>query len=400
MVKILKIKLGKGDLENGFNHVIIELESKYGTLSLVSSLASATDTKVIECYQEWKSSHQEFYKSLSHRAANQQIEFEQPNSNVQPSKITFQYQKLKDAINDWLHTRDFCAKEKQIRTALGQEDKIMVIISTEDAFAWRLPWHLWSFFDDYRNAGVVLSTSEFKKVNSNNNDFSRPKVLAIVDNRQNKNDLESWTKTKNINLNVLSGDELSNQNLLQKISDELYEQSYNILFFAGHSSSDINNGSPSFFIKPNEPLSIKQLENALSEAIKKGLQLAIFNSCDGLGIARDLLTFNLPKVVVMREDVPNKVAEEFLKYFLEEFIKKKGTPAFLAVRRARERLQGLEDQFPSASLLPVMCSNPATKPLVIYRKSKWLFRYAKNWFAKLKTYFLQGFQTFRHPSNR
>jgi hypothetical protein len=392
MIKILEIHLEEGNLESGFNKVRIELKSKSGSLSLVSSLAK--DTKVIECYKEWKSLHQEFYKLSSHHAANQQIEIEQSNSKVQPSNITLKYQELKDAINNWLHTKDFCAKEKQIRTALDQEDKIMVRILTVDSFAWRLPWHLWSFFYDYRNADVVLSNFESKNINSNNNSFFHQKVFAIVDDKKNRNDLESWTKTRNIYLKSLSGEELPHDNVLQRITDNLYDHSWDILFFAGHSSSNTNDGEPKFYIKPNQPLTINQLENALKRAIEQGLQLAIFNSCDGLELARKLLYLNLSKVIVMREDVPNKVAEEFLKYFLEEFIKNKGTPAFLAVRRARERLQGLEDKFPTASLLPVMCSNRATKPLVIHSKSKWLFRYAKNRFLSLKPIFSKVFRLF------
>jgi hypothetical protein len=263
-------------------------------------------------------------------------------------------------MNYWLYiSREFCEREKQLRTALSKEDEIMVIISTQDDLAWRLPWHLWSFFDHYRNAGVVLSHPEFRNVNSNNNDFYRPKVLAIVDNRQNKNDLESWVERKNIDLDILSGDAFSDEEVKQKIAEKLDEQSWNILFFAGHSSSE------GIFIKTGVPVTIFELENSLSKAIKRGLQLAIFNSCDGLDTARELLKINLPKVVFMREDVPNKVAEEFLKYFLEEFMADKGTPAFLAVQRASLSLRLLESRFPGASLLPVICSNPATEPLVI-----------------------------------
>ncbi|MEQ8957496.1 MAG: hypothetical protein RLP02_06160 [Coleofasciculus sp. C2-GNP5-27] len=43
-------------------------------------------------------------------------------------------------------------------------------------------------------------------------------------------------------------------------------------------------------ISPTEDewLSISQLQNTLKDAIRKGLQLAIFNSCDGLGLANEL----------------------------------------------------------------------------------------------------------------
>jgi hypothetical protein len=40
-----------------------------------------------------------------------------------------------------------------------------------------------------------------------------------------------------------------------------------------------------------------------------------------------------------------------------------GKPLYLAVREARERLQGLENEFPCASWLPVICQNPTTEPI-------------------------------------
>lgn len=368
MIKRVEINLGQGNLTSGFD-VAIELKDGASRQSLIAKLEPAP--QLIQCYQKWKDFNKQKYELLlSQHGNNQPIEICQPDINVSADPTSLQFQELKDAINDWLYiSRDFCAREKQLCTALGQEEKIMVIISTQNDLAWRLPWHLWSFFDHYRNAGVVLSHPEFRNVNSNNNDFYHPKVLAIVDNRQNRNDLEYWAKIKKIDLDTLSGDEFpeefSHEEVKQKIAEKLDEQSWNILFFGGHSSSDINNGIPRIFIKPGVSVTIYELENTLSKAIKQGLQLAIFNSCDGLGVARDLLKINLPKVVVMREDVPNKVAEEFLKYFLEEFMADKGTPAFLAVQRASLSLRLLERRFPGASLLPVICSNPATEPLII-----------------------------------
>ena len=62
----------------------------------------------------------------------------------------------------------------------------------------------------------------------------------------------------------------------------------------------------------------------------------------------------------MGEPVPDRVAQTFLKYFLEAF--SRGESLYLSVREARERLQGLESQFPCASWLPVIFQNPAATP--------------------------------------
>lgn len=92
-----------------------------------------------------------------------------------------------------------------------------------------------------------------------------------------------------------------------------------------------------------------------------GLQVAIFNSCQGLGLARDLADLHLPVTIVMREPVRNRVAQEFLKYFLTAYARDRKT-LYLAVREARERLQGLEKKFPGASWLPVIYQNIAARP--------------------------------------
>jgi CHASE2 domain-containing sensor protein len=65
-------------------------------------------------------------------------------------------------------------------------------------------------------------------------------------------------------------------------------------------------------------------------------------------------------MIVMREPVPDKVAQAFLTHFLKAFAR--GDSLYLAERQARERLQGLEGNFPCASWLPAIYQNPAAIP--------------------------------------
>ncbi|MEL7124344.1 MAG: PsbP-related protein, partial [Bacteroidota bacterium] len=117
-------------------------------------------------------------------------------------------------------------------------------------------------------------------------------------------------------------------------------------------------------INSTESLSLSELKHGLKLAIQRGLKLAIFNSCDGLGLAKELENLGIPQVIIMREPVPDQVAQNFLKYFLDEF--SQGQSIYIAVRRARERLHddGWELKIPGATWLPIICQNPATKPLV------------------------------------
>ena len=129
-------------------------------------------------------------------------------------------------------------------------------------------------------------------------------------------------------------------------------------FFAGHSESIENTGH--IFINPQESLTLEELKYGLRQAIAQGLQLAIFNSCDGLGLAHALAHLNLPQMIVMRQPVPDRIAQLFLTYLLPAYAA--GQPLPLALRQARERLQGVESDFPCASWLPVLYQTTPDAP--------------------------------------
>ncbi|NES68853.1 MAG: CHAT domain-containing protein [Okeania sp. SIO2D1] len=149
----------------------------------------------------------------------------------------------------------------------------------------------------------------------------------------------------------------SSQELDQKLWDE---KGWDILCFSGHSESETDGSSGCFYLGNQTKMTIEELENSLAKAIRKGLKLAIFNSCDGLGLARQFARLHIPAIIVMREEVADVVAQKFLNYFLESFAS--GKSLYISVREAREKLQVMEDKFPGASWLPVICQNSAEVP--------------------------------------
>ncbi|MFB8792364.1 MAG: ABC transporter substrate-binding protein [Potamolinea sp.] len=154
--------------------------------------------------------------------------------------------------------------------------------------------------------------------------------------------------------------------LLEKpSSDELRKtlrnEPWDIIFFAGHSSTQPEENDGQIWINEQEYLSPQQLRNSLEKAVINGLKLAIFNSCDGLGLARQLETLQIPHVIVMREPIHDKVAQKFLNAFLTSFAK--GASLHEAVREARDQLRLIENDSPNASWLPVIFQNPEEPPL-------------------------------------
>lgn len=267
---------------------------------------------------------------------------------------------LAERLNRWLNSgsSDWQKIRDRLQRNLSETDEIQVLIETEDTRLQQLPWHLWDLFaEHYQNAEIAISTPLYQPPPPKPAPLTnRIKILAIlgdstgIDVQQDRAVLE---QLPNADTTFLVEPQR------QQLNDQLWAQSWDILFFAGHSATQADGGAGQISINQSSSLSINELKNALRRAIEQGLQLAIFNSCDGLGLARELADLYLPQIIVMREPVPDVVAQEFLKHFLITFAQ--GKSLYLAVREARERLQGLEDQFPCATWLPVICQNPAAE---------------------------------------
>ena len=139
------------------------------------------------------------------------------------------------------------------------------------------------------------------------------------------------------------------------MNEQLWQE-WDILFFTCHSYSKEQG---IIQLNQTDAIALEQLKYALKKAISKGLKLTIFNSCDGLGLAQALFDLHITQVIVMREPVPDVVAQEFLKHFLATF--SSGQSLYTSVRVAPEKLQKLEGKYPCATWLPVY-QNPAQMP--------------------------------------
>ncbi|MBD0345552.1 MAG: CHASE2 domain-containing protein, partial [Coleofasciculus sp. Co-bin14] len=261
-----------------------------------------------------------------------------------------------ECLNDWLNSgsKEWQKIRDGLQRSLSDTDEIQFIIQTSDKRLQQLPWHLWNFFEDYPKAEVALSASEYQPVKKafTKNSSSKVKILAILGNSEGIDIGKDRTFLEQLSHQAETKFLVEPQP--EELNDHLWEQGWDILFFAGHSSSQEKG---LIQLNPTDSLSLNQLRYALNKAIKQGLRLAIFNSCDGLGLAQQLTDLHIGQVIVMREPIPDVVAEEFLRHFLKAF--SSGQSLYASVRLARERLQGLESKFPCATWLPVICTNPA-----------------------------------------
>ena len=293
-----------------------------------------------------------------------------PNRRLKPHQIVYDRcpsyiqacrqsaEQLRDRTLNWLDADGFRPIDKCLREALDRHQPTRFLIRSDDPQIQKLPWHLWDLVERYPNAEVAFSSTAFQPHCLPRNCDRSPKVriLAIlghsanIDLNADRQFLEHLPNAETVFLVEPTH---------QHLNDQLWEQPWDILFFAGHSTTEGEIGQ--IYINETESLTVGKLRYALRQAIDQGLKLAIFNSCDGLGLTRLLADLNIPQTIAMRELIPDRVAQTFLKHFLQAF--SSGQPFYLAVREARERLQGLESQFPCASWLPVICQHPTARPL-------------------------------------
>ena len=357
MSKLLVFSLLGGDFNQGFSVVTAQLwdTNQSFPVKFIGSLPAVPELPNI--YNKWRL----LYEAVHYRLGkNQRIKVHQQDiTNISVNEFNDVCQQLQRNINTWLKSESFQNIERQLRTLLSPNDEIRVIFETNLALLHRLPWHLWDFFEHYPKAELALSNQEYTSPQLlRKSSTGQVKILAILGNsvgidiEKDRSWLEGLADTQ-VKFLV--------EPTRRELDEQLWNQDWDLLFFAGHSASLGDGEMGQIDINQTESLTIAQLRNALNKAIVHGLKLAIFNSCDGIGLARNLADLNIPQMIVMREPIPDLVAQEFLKNFLSAFAG--GRTLYSAVREARERLQGLENDFPCASWLPVICQNPTIVPV-------------------------------------
>jgi CHASE2 domain-containing sensor protein len=373
MSQLVVLNLGKGSCQVGFPAVTVQVwqAEQPAPMQFGGELPPAPDLAAL--HQRWQRFYQAIYENLGWRRSAEadassmtavdseafESAFEIDEADVTVvSQAAFDRlsQDVQCHLNQWLNAASFRNIDQKLRTLLSPTDEIRLIVTAASDAVLRLPWQLWQFLDDYPLAELALSPAEYArsiKVTAAQTK-RRVRILAVLGDRQGidvEQDVALLQQLPQVDLTVLVEPNRA------ELSQQLGQASWDLLFFAGHSSSQ---GQGQIQVNPSDSLTIDQLRYSLRSAIAHGLKLAIFNSCDGLGLARDLADLHLPQVIVMREPVPDRVAQEFLKQFLAAF--SHGRSLYQSVRQAREQLQALETEFPGATWLPVICQNPAEVP--------------------------------------
>ena len=351
MGKLVVLIAGEGSFENGFPVTLrIGEEDRPASVEITGRLPPTLE--IPQSYTGWADTYRRLGLRSRLEASVAQV------TNVSKLEICSNAaQLLRDRFNAWLHSESFRPIREKLLEQLMPSDEVRLIIQTENIWLRRLPWHLWDLCDRYPKAEIALSAPIYEFIKPVASPHTKVRILAILGDSTGIN-----TQADRLLLEQLPDAEISFlvEPQRQELTEELWKQSWDILFFAGHSSSQPDCEKGEISLNKTDSLTIDQLRFALRKAVERGLKIAIFNSCDGLGLARNLADLQIPQIIVMREPVPDRICQKFLKYFLAAYAH--GESFYLAVREAREQLQGLEDQFPCATWLPIICQNPAVLP--------------------------------------
>ncbi|BAQ64245.1 CHAT domain-containing protein [Geminocystis sp. NIES-3709] len=358
MGKLILFKIESGSFVNGF-HVSLQIceDNPDGiTHPFTTVMGKLPPCQPITLhYQQWQESYRSLHQQVRLGSSKQQITRITNSCQVSASQ-------LKKTLKNWYHCEieSFGKIREKLLTELDTQESVRLLIQTNIKELRFLPWHLFfdSFLNLYHKAELAIAPVEYTTLNTHLKESSQIKILAIFGNSEGINlkpDQEVLTNLQKAEIITLN-----NPNR-EDLFYHLYEHEWDLLFFAGHSGKNPETWQGNLYLNEEDIITIEEFNHALKQAIQKGLKLAIFNSCDGLGLAQDLVALHLSQIIVMGEMIPDKVAHVFIKEFLESFADNQ--PLYLAVRQAREKLQLLETEFPCATWLPIICQNPASLPL-------------------------------------
>ncbi|WP_413161944.1 ABC transporter substrate-binding protein [Capilliphycus salinus ALCB114379] len=366
--------------DRGINKFRVRLGMSDGEINSLDGYLPALpeDLKASKKQFEWSDSRQSAYSKWQF-SYDQFEAVRQVVSRIKPKKIitdseaeaisSQQKESVVKSLNQWLNCQD--SAWQPIRDELiavlshlqrtGKEARLF--IDTDHFQLRRLPWQEWDLFKHrFPQAEVAVRLQRSRTKIQPIRQDSKVKVLAVIGNSQGiqtqfDEQVIQALKQKNAQVTVLK--QPTREELSQALRDE---NGYHLFIFSGHSCSredgtigwiELNNNT-------QDLISIEEFKSSFGIAIKQGLQLAIFNSCDGLGLAHQLAELGLPRSIVMREPIPDQVAINFLKYFFEEFTNNKSL--FHSIHFSRQRLieSGWEKNYPGVSWLPTLCVQEVT----------------------------------------
>jgi branched-chain amino acid transport system substrate-binding protein len=385
MSRVVILKIGEGNFATGFS-VTLEIRDNHRLIAPFAEGKLVPNLDIADALQNYRRAYYHWVKSqpslgitvphsmITHAAVGD------PRENLRKATKT-----LKDSLNEWLNSSSLSSIQNHILFHIGTESEVRFFIQTTHFDLQQIPWECWNFLRDWWNDVEIALTIQRNPPIIN---LTPPiKVLVILGNIDIENEHNSLCLSSlqtalgnpdKVYIQILSPSSevpLSTIN----IQNELIKNPWDIVVYLGHSQTSSDGYDGVFIIDNDTALSPEHnLRNSLKIAVKKGLKLVICNSCDGLGIGRQLANIGVPHIIVMKEPIAVRVALRFLEVFLPNFLEHKSLQESLTIARQELRLHEFEVDAASSSLLPRLIENPEEPPLIL-PKNKRLLRLSSRW---------------------
>ncbi|MGD1808815.1 hypothetical protein ACP6PL_25715 [Dapis sp. BLCC M126] len=346
----ITIYLKDGNFSECFNSITIQLNQNQ---KITTTLPPAP--QIPHLYKNW----QQQYTSLTPTA---RAGFKKSQiTHISSSECFHYYQALCQQLNTWF---------TPIKNLLPNSEKFLLIINTQNISDYqtreilhKLPWgkiHL----SENSIIETILSFSEGKNSPNILSEIPRQvRILGILGDNTGINisqdkDLIQKLRRRGAMPKFLPE---SNQPLKRTDFAQLWDEAWDIIIFSGHSQTQQKTGI--IYLNSQEFLDFQEIRKTLITAKQQGLQLAIFNSCDGLGLAQQLADIGMT-IIIWREITPDQIAPLFLKYFLTSFTN--NNSIYTSMEQARQKLQELhpeiEQKLPGVTQLPMIIHNGKITP--------------------------------------
>ncbi|NJK37697.1 MAG: CHASE2 domain-containing protein [Oscillatoriales cyanobacterium RM2_1_1] len=369
MGKVAILKVGSGSFEQGFE-VLLQIKTDDNRLLTELEGKLPPNPGLEGHYISWQTRFRQLTGSGEFRRRFQEgntesweIEAAFPQDQSLGNDLSRCRQlvrRVEHQMKDWLQssTPSWRRIREQMRVEFADStEEVRFILQAREPRLWKLPWHVWDLLEEY-GIGIGYTLPEFKASQASVQYSTRSRkarILAVFGDKQNLN-----LKPDQDAIHKLKGAEsvfMHQPSAKQFIRTLRNPRGWDIFFFAGHSQTEAHRGR--IYLSNRESLTPDEFKNALKEAAQHGLKIAIFNSCDGLGLAKELIKGRIPVAIVMQEVVPDEVAQTFLKEFLTEY--GTGETLYTSVYLAQSRLEDFQ-ALPGAPWLPLIFQNQADIP--------------------------------------
>ncbi|REJ45922.1 ABC transporter substrate-binding protein [Microcystis panniformis] len=402
MSRVVILKIGDGSFETGFS-VTLEIRDNHRLIAPFADGKLVPNLDIADALQNYRRAYYHWVESqpslgitvphsmITHAAVGD------PRDNLRKATQT-----LKDSLNEWLNSSSLSSIQNRILFHIGNQSEVRFFIQTNHFDLQQIPWECWNFLHEWcpdveialtiqRNPPIINLTPPIKvlvilgniDIESKHTSLCLSSLQTLLGNQDKVSlhilspGLKDTLSPKNIHKILSPGlkEPLSPKN----IRHELIKNPWDIVVYLGHSQTSSDGHDGVFIIDNDTALSADDnLRDSLEIAVRKGLKLVICNSCDGLGIGRQLANIGVPHIIVMKEPIAVRVALRFLEVFLPNFLGHKSLQESLTIARQELKLHGFEEDAAGSSLLPLLIENPEEPPLIL-PKNKRLLRLSSRW---------------------